>query len=170
MLQKMPILLKGTASVGFYCIYERIRQWPVTDIGGWPLVNESSHIWRTSSKWIVAKYLNRFTDFIFFNTRDWGSDFKDYSVFYFETIHLREVSHQYPWLAYSFIYVYTFVNVMMRNLIVSRQGRMSNHPFLDIKKCQKFKGLYDDNNIDGRVSRWTVSNSSSQHFYIQRTK
>ena len=37
-------------------ITERIRQWPVTDIGGWPLVNESSNIWRTSRKWIVAKW------------------------------------------------------------------------------------------------------------------
>ena len=35
--------------------YERIRQCPVTDIGGWPLVNESSHIWLTTHKWIVAK-------------------------------------------------------------------------------------------------------------------
>ena len=25
--------------------YERIRLWPVTDICGWPLVNESSHNW-----------------------------------------------------------------------------------------------------------------------------
>ena len=35
-------------------IYERIRQWPVMDIGGWPLINESSHIWLTSRKCIVA--------------------------------------------------------------------------------------------------------------------
>ena len=35
--------------------YERIRQWPVTDIGGWPLVNKSSHIWLTPHKWIAAK-------------------------------------------------------------------------------------------------------------------
>ena len=35
--------------------YEWIRQWPVTDIGGWPLVNELSGIWFTSCKWIVAK-------------------------------------------------------------------------------------------------------------------
>ena len=35
--------------------YENIRQWPVTDIGGWTLVNESSHIWLTSPKGIVAK-------------------------------------------------------------------------------------------------------------------
>ena len=32
--------------------YERIRQWPVTDIGGWPLVNESS---RNKIKRIVSK-------------------------------------------------------------------------------------------------------------------
>ena len=53
---------------------ERIRQWPVTDISGWTLVNESSHIWLTVLKWIVAKWnkadslwnLNRCcTDFIF---------------------------------------------------------------------------------------------------------
>ena len=36
------------------CIYDRIRQWTVADIGGWPPVNESSHIWRTSRKWIVV--------------------------------------------------------------------------------------------------------------------
>ena len=35
--------------------YERIRQWSVTDIGDWPLVNESSHICLTSRKWSVAE-------------------------------------------------------------------------------------------------------------------
>ena len=34
-------------------VYDRVRQWPVTDIGGWPLVNVSSHIRLTSRKWIV---------------------------------------------------------------------------------------------------------------------
>ena len=38
------------------CIYGRIRQWTVTYIGGWPLVNEPSHIWLTSRKWIGVKY------------------------------------------------------------------------------------------------------------------
>ena len=36
-------------------VNERIRQWPVTDIGGWPLVNESS---RNEIKRIVSKNWN----------------------------------------------------------------------------------------------------------------
>ena len=43
-------------SIASILTFERIRQWPVTDIGDWPLVNESSKIWQTSRKWIVAKW------------------------------------------------------------------------------------------------------------------
>ena len=50
----------------YFSISQRIRRWPVTDISGWPLVNESSNIWRTSRKifvtghwrilWLILKY------------------------------------------------------------------------------------------------------------------
>ena len=52
--------------------------------------------------------LNHCTNFIIFNARDCGSDFKGYPVFYFATIHLREVSHQYPRLGTGvFFHVHT---------------------------------------------------------------
>ena len=55
----------------------------------WPLVNESSGI---KIKQIVSKIWTTCADFIFFNARDCGSDLKGYPIFYFATIHLREVS------------------------------------------------------------------------------
>ena len=45
------------ASSAFLCnehTYERIRQWPVTDIGGWPLVNEWSRN-KKKNGWMAFK-------------------------------------------------------------------------------------------------------------------
>ena len=52
-----------------------MRQWPVTDIGGWPLVNESS---RNEIKRIVSKIWTHALILYFSTRRGCGSDFKNY--------------------------------------------------------------------------------------------
>jgi len=88
------ILLFGSCMFDLYIVYgayKRIRQWSVTDIGGWPLVNESS---RNIIK-VHWSYI--------FQRRGMRLRFERLFGFYFTTIHLREVSHHYQSLAYSFI-------------------------------------------------------------------
>ena len=52
----MQVILKSLFFFFHHPVNERIRQWPFTDIGDWPLANESSKIWLTSRKWMVAKW------------------------------------------------------------------------------------------------------------------
>ena len=76
-----------------YLIHMKEYAAPVTDNGGWPLVNESS--WNKNR--IAFQILTSFPCVEKYKISA--------ALLYFATIHLREVSHQYPWrsLAYSFI-------------------------------------------------------------------
>ena len=102
------ILLFGSCMFDLYIVYgayKRIRQWSVTDIGGWPLVNESS---RNIIK-VHWSYI--------FQRRGMRLRFERLFGFYFTTIHLREVSHHYQSLArrilsyVSSTYVYTGITI-----------------------------------------------------------
>ena len=112
--------------------YEGIRQWPVTDIGCWPLVNESS---RHKKNRIACK--------IFFNERDCGSDFKGYPLlfcfFYFATIHLREVSNQYLWLVTGVFFHLLLRMCLPRSLFLS----FSIQFYANISPLIHFKRLYN---------------------------
>ena len=69
-----------------YLIHMKEYAAPVTDNGGWPLVNESS--WNKNR--IAFQILTSFPCVEKYKISA--------ALLYFATIHLREVSHQYPWL------------------------------------------------------------------------
>ena len=93
----------------FCFIYKRIRQWPVTDIDGWSLVNESSRNKKSNS----LQNLNRSPGIY---NRCSGSDLRGYPLYFtsqrfiyewsvkYATIYERSVINIRDWsLAYSFI-------------------------------------------------------------------
>ena len=93
---------------------------PVTSHGYW---------WLTSRKWIVTKWdkaasllnLSHWTDFISFNARDCGSDFKSYPVFISRRfIYERSDTNIRDWSqAYSFIYIFLLNGATRGDVVLS---------------------------------------------------
>ena len=103
--------------------FERIRQWPVTDIGGLPRVNESP--WNKKNRiafkiWTALKNIKSL------------QRFRLSALFHFATIHLREVSHQYPWLVNGlFFHIYILcIWICMYIFSLFRQYFWNNRNYL----------------------------------------
>ena len=63
--------------------------------------------------------------------RDCGSDFNGYPIFYFATIHLQEVSYQYPWLVTAvFFHMYISSRDVYQNALPLKVFRLLKSPSL----------------------------------------
>ena len=123
-----------------YSFIERIHQWPVMDIGGWPLVNESSWIKKPDSLYNLPRVIKYKTGavvrilatirFILFHADSFTRGQSNMRRFIFErsTANIRDWSLAYSFICHTSIYKFYWTYISQRDGKLEWNCRLTKSP------------------------------------------